>query len=507
MRENDSKPIEAIEFKSIQDQNVTNIKREHKLVIAKPFLWFAFPILIACGISVFFFLPDIVEKQQKPIPATVELPKLEHMPSEIPEIEVLEISTLSPEEIAALKIEAEKLLAQVIKKQESLQQKGVKRWAEKEYLMAVSLGDSGDEQFRKKNYQDAILSYQNTISALDGIESQVEPTLEKHLKKGELALQQGEQETAIFNFEIAKAIDDKNLQAINGLKRAETIYELFEILEKGGNLEAAGRLADAKKVYEEAFSLDPLSTVAKSAIDRVDMRLKETEFSRLIALGYTSLDAREYEDARNAFETAQTLFPKSDQPKKGLNKINQTIRQEKIASLTVEANYFEEKEEWGYASKSYQQILELSPNSKPASDGLARNQQRTQILTKLDSYIEEKERLNAMQVRAEAHMLLEEIALLEAPGSKIENGANTLEELIKRASIPVTIKLLSDNQTNVVIYKVGKFGQFENKDVTLKLGKYTIVGSRPGYRDVRAVLNVSADMKKNTIAVICKDPI
>ena len=507
MHENDSKPIEIIEFQSIQDQKESVYKDKPRSVVINPFLWIIFLILVAASVSVFFFLPKVVEKKQESAPVTFETHKQEPALSPTSQPEIEETSTLTAEELSALKMEAEKLLVQVIKKQDSLKQKSIKKWAEEEFLKAVSMGTNGDEHYRKQEFSEAIDSYKSAFSAMQQLEEQVKPTLEKHLQDGELALQQGEQKTAIFNFEMAKAIDAKNLQAINGFKRAQTITELHEVLEKGGNLEAAGRFEDAKQTYENALALDPLSTEAKNAIDRVDLRIKESEFSHLIALGYTSLDLREYEDARNAFEAAQKLFPDSEQPKQGLAKINQTIRTEKITSLKVEAEYFESNEEWNYATQSYQQILELSPNAKFAVDGFARSQQRSRILSKLDGYIENKERLNAMLVREEARLMLEEIALLQVPGSKIENKASTLEELLRLASLPVSITLLSDKQTDVVIYKVGKFGLFENKVIKLKPGKYTIVGSRPGYRDVRKVLTVSAGMASASITVRCEEPI
>ena len=216
MHENDSKPIEAIEFKSIQDQKNINAKFERKFVITRPLLWFTFLILIACSISVFFILPKIIKERQEIVPVTIETQKQEPESTDITESKVQETSNLTPEEFAALKIEAEKLLLLVIKKQDSLQQKSVNRWAEKEFLKAVTLGETGDEHYRKQNFNEAITAYGRAITSLEQIEKQVKPTLNKHLENGEHALLQGEQEAAIYNFEIAKAIDAKNVQTING---------------------------------------------------------------------------------------------------------------------------------------------------------------------------------------------------------------------------------------------------------------------------------------------------
>lgn len=47
------------------------------------------------------------------------------------------------------------------------------------------------------------------------------------------------------------------------------------------------------------------------------------------------------------------------------------------------------------------------------------------------------------------------------------------------------VQLASDNLTDVQIYRVGRLGSFESRQIELLPGKYTAVGTRAGYRDVR----------------------
>ncbi len=513
MHKNDSTPIKAIDFKSLQEKTGIDSEYEQTLVSKKLIVWLVFLFIFAGGISVFLFLPNYVAEKQAPSPISAEIqsqpPQLVKIPVpvKIPEPAVQEIPNISAEELNALKLQAENLLLQVIKKQEALESQGVKKWANDEFLQAVSLGATGDEHFRKQHFNEAINAYEQAIDALQHLEELIAPTLTKHLQQGELALTQGESDAAVYHFELAKEIDAHNIQAQNGLKRAETIQELFILLEKGGNLEAANRLGDAKQTYQQATDLDPLSPEAKAAMIRVTARLKEIELSRLIARGYSSLEARQYGDARSAFISAQKLAPSSKKPKQGLIKVEQAVRNEKISSLTVEANHFESNEEWAYAVQSYQQILALSPSATIAIDGIARSQQRASLLSKLDNYLDNEERLSSSAVSTEARDLLQEIALLENPGTKIDQRANALEKLLQLTNQPISINLQSDNQTEVVIYKVGKFGRFENQKIELKPGKYTIVGSRPGYRDVRKILTISANMATKNIMVRCEEPI
>ncbi|MEM7402191.1 MAG: hypothetical protein AAF304_09615, partial [Pseudomonadota bacterium] len=283
--------------------------------------------------------------------------------------------------------------------------------------------------------------------------------------------------------------------------------ELYVLLEKGGKLEATNRFNDAKHVYQQAAELDPLSNEAKQAVNRVSARLAQIEFNQLMNQGHTSLSLEQYSDARAAFTAAQQLAPDSDKPKQGLAKIQTALHNKKLVALNSEAEHFETIEDWSNATNTYQQILTLSPNSSTAREGLVRNQNRQTILTRLDELNSNFLRLSAKSVAKEAQQLLAKAERLDSPGKKIEQAATKLKQQLELAKQPITITLQSDKHTDIAIYKVGKFGKFSSRQVDLKPGKYTIVGSRKGYRDVRKVVTVLAEMSTKTIQVQCDEPI
>ena len=67
--------------------------------------------------------------------------------------------------------------------------------------------------------------------------------------------------------------------------------------------------------------------------------------------------------------------------------------------------------------------------------------------------------------------------------------------------------LISDNVTEVSIYKVGRLGNFMRKEINLRPGTYVIVGSRPGFRDVRVEFRVAPEIVIEPVIVQCEEPI
>jgi hypothetical protein len=83
----------------------------------------------------------------------------------------------------------------------------------------------------------------------------------------------------------------------------------------------------------------------------------------------------------------------------------------------------------------------------------------------------------------------------------------TVERLLAAAETPLRVALSSDNATEVTIYRVGRLGSFERKDVELLPGRYTVVGVRAGFRDVRREITLVPGREAPTVVIRCEEPI
>ena len=69
------------------------------------------------------------------------------------------------------------------------------------------------------------------------------------------------------------------------------------------------------------------------------------------------------------------------------------------------------------------------------------------------------------------------------------------------------LRLESDGLTQVVIYRVGQYGAFATRDVQLLPGRYTVVGTRTGFRDVRREVVLPPGAEAAAVVVRCEEPI
>ena len=58
-----------------------------------------------------------------------------------------------------------------------------------------------------------------------------------------------------------------------------------------------------------------------------------------------------------------------------------------------------------------------------------------------------------------------------------------------------------------MIYHVGRIGAFFSHRIVLEPGTYVVVGSKPGYRDVRKEVTIAADGGAYRLDIRCEEPI
>lgn len=218
-------------------------------------------------------------------------------------------------------------------------------------------------------------------------------------------------------------------------------------------------------------------------------------FASLMAEGLASLERDDLEAARLAFEKASALSPGSVEAAGGIARVEAAEQLVALAGHQDRAEAFETQERWGEAVAEYASALTLDPTIRFALSGHERSEYRHRLSRQLDAYVGRPERLSSDSVLASARGLLAEAEEVEA--DELETAAPVLRRqiaqlrhLVDIAATPIRVVLLSDEVTEVLVYGVGQLGTFDRKELDLRPGTYTVVGTRDGYRDVRRQLVV-----------------
>lgn len=421
--------------------------------------------------------------------------------------EMQDSGSLESDAIALAKDATDEALGELLAKLGRLQLRAIDRWGGQPYLDLLAIYADGDKAYVNRNYPLAGERYVSVIDLLDPFIKRVETEFNRALAAAQDAFDNSDYINAVKLFDLAAAITPGNRVAASGLVRAKNLKNVLDLMRQAVQFEADLELDAARTALEQVLQLDPIWEPAIEGLKRIIAAINLFSFEQRMTEGFAALVAGDYASARAAFNAAKKLDPKSHQPVDGLLQVDQEIRLVSIGRLEREARRLEQNEEWVAAIAVYEKVFKIDGDLEFAQDGLRRSRQRAKLHDTLTGYIDDPDSLSAPVTMQFATNLLLELSRMSPMGPRLEDQKNALSRLLKRAATPLDVMLISDNQTNVTIFRIAKLGTFASHALRLRPGVYVAVGSRPGYRDVRIEFRVAPEIEMQPVVVQCEEQI
>jgi tetratricopeptide (TPR) repeat protein len=488
-------PVRPTRLRAVVDTAAAAPKSHRPVVVGV----LAAVVLLGVVFAVFFMLPTWVDDSRsvRDVPPPVAAP-VAAVPAP---------PALSAEERAALQAQAEGLLAKLLTQQAALGAARAESWGGEQWARYAELGRTGDDAFLAEDFRGAVGAYTDAFVVGEELLGRSVEIVERALAASEQAILAGDAQGAIGQFDVVLNIDPEHAAAKLGRARAERLPDVLALVQRGDAERAAGDLEAALGSYRAALAIDPTWEPARGALEAVSGGIQTAQFERLMSLGFSALAAEEFADAEKHFREALELRPQAREAQDGLTQAEQGSKLDRIALTEARALAFERRELWDQAIAQYEAALATDATLAFALTGLERAKARAGLDAKLRNLIDNPTLLFGDSVLADARKLVAEAEAQNEPGPRLQEQIGELDRLITLASTPLAVELRSDQLTDVTLYRVGPLGVFTTKQVQLRPGTYTAVGSRDGYRDVRRTFTVAPGRELPPINVICVEPI
>ena len=472
-------------------------------------LWTGLTGLALLVYAVVFILPDqVVNDPAKSADSAATTPAATKSADTAPATAISKGSSPWTEaQLAKQRQETQEILSEMLKQQDLLEQIGVKEWAAAEYTRALQLAEAGDALYRQREFAPARESYQAGLAEFKRLQQQSEIIFADAISNGNQALTDGDTTAAQSAFQLALLINPDATEAGKGKSRADTLDQVLGLLVQGDALAQAEQLAEAAVVYKQALALDPDHSGAGDRLSRTRQRLTDREFTAAMSNGYAALANDKLQQARASFQQAMQIKPAAQEARDALRQTDNKITVIDINKLLAEATQHEQAERWPGAVTAYDQALQLDTNLAIAQTGKQNAELRADLDQRLAFAIANPLRLTDHSVYTEVSALQKRAMSVAAPGPKLQNQIAALQTHLQRARQPLLITLQSDNLTDITLYRTGKLGQFQSRQVELIPGHYVVVGKRTGYQDVRVEFTVDPDKPIQPVLVQCENKI
>ncbi len=457
-------------------------------------------VLLAIGAWIFIFLPDrierpVIEAESGAAAVAASRSPAEHEPAPY---EALQIDRERQR--------AQETLARFVLLQIKLEEKmHVAQWAADEFDAAMRLANEGDDLFTKSHFDDAMGLYEQGITALEQLDRAGESRFAEAIAAAAVAIDARDASAAQRAYADAALIYPDHAAIAAGRLRVQLLPEIIELLDNADRAVDRGDWRAALVQLRSIAKLDPQTNGLADALARATAKVADLDFQGLLSAGYAALDGADFKSARRAFNAALRQRPDDVAARNGLEQVNQRATLSRIDQLRQKATDSESAERWAEALALYNDVLGVDSSIKFAKDGRDRAQARLELESNLASAIADPGVLSADAAFSATALLYRSAVQVPDPGPRLTRQIDQLEKILSIAAQPVTVTLLSDAATEVTISQLGALGAFSRKDLRLRPGRYVLIGSRNGRRDVRQSLDVTPQMPP--VEISCKDAI
>ncbi|WP_346838913.1 hypothetical protein [Microbulbifer sp. SAOS-129_SWC] len=460
-------------------------------------------LFLGC-VGVFWLLPKVVEKPQ-PLPQQ----SASAAPSKAGTTASKAASPYTEAQIAQQRREVQDVLQDILALEDELEERRVEIWANEAFSAARTLAEKADGIYRQKKFKQALDQYRESRSAFQALRDSIPQRIEKHLAEGNAALDRGDADAANKAFDLVLVISEDHPRGLKGKQRAKKLPEAWQHFTKGKQAFAAGELDQARDALKQALAVDAETRPAKELLPQVLGAITERDYSEAMSSGYAAIERGDFDIATKAFKRAQKLKPDASDPAAGLQQASTGAEQQRVNQLFARAHQQEQAEDWHAAQASYEKLLQKDHSLVSAITGKARATARAKLDDQLQELLDDPLTLGGSKRNAYARNVLADAREVSGTTSskRLQQQIADLETALTRAVIPIPVVLQSDRSTNVVIYHVGKLGNFAERKVPLKPGRYTAVGTRDGYRDVRREFTVVPGEEPPTVVIQCAEKI
>ena len=465
-------------------------------------------LLIAVALWVFLYLPGHVERAPVAVAPQPRRRLRRHRPS--PSRKRRPPSTgAAPYEAMQIDRErkrAQETLANFVKLQIKLDETmHVRDWALDAFNAAQELANEGDALFTAQKFDEAMAHYEKGIVALETLRDQGDARFNDAIAAATHAIDQRDAAAAEAACVIAASVYPEDARIAESRSRAQKLPHIIELFDAADRAVERNDWRTALAQYRAIQAEDPKTQGLQGPLNDAQSRVANLDYQGLLTTGYAALDSADYAAAKRAFENALRQRPSDVAARDGLSQVEQRSTLSSIEQFHQKAIRAEAEERWPDAVKDYQQVLAVDASIKFAMDGRARAGARAEVDQKLVGGARRSRSAVVGATFAETVSLYQDAVKIADPGPRLTDQLNRLELIIAGASEPVPVVLTSDAATDVTISQLGALGKFSRREVQLRPGRYILIGSRDGHRDVRRELDVTPSM--GPVEISCREAI
>jgi hypothetical protein len=311
------------------------------------------------------------------------------------------------------------------------------------------------------------------------------------------------------NFHIANALmlNNQSEEAATLSSKIDNLLGILPLLEKANTARVENNNEKELSLIEEIIKLAP---ERESALKRkrvlVDI-IDRNNFKSNIARSYRAIEQSNMGRAKQSLIAAKKIYPNRQEIGDVTIALQELEKKQRLEKYQQAAQTAIASDDWITAKQQLELVLRERVDDKLIQKSLANATMIIALMNEFDQYIDSPYRLSNKLVSSKAKANIAEANTFVDVSPSLNRKTEILSHLIESMNKKVSVEVISDNQTYIIVRGVGIVGITQSKTIQLTPGRYKFEGKRKGFKSKLIDVLISYDKTSYQLSVICDEPI
>jgi hypothetical protein len=362
-------------------------------------------------------------------------------------------------------------------------------------------------KFSLAEYSDAYIKLNEAKQFAEAIISDSQQQFKKALTNAQQAYNVDKAEDAKKHIQNALILNNQSDAAVDLSNKIERLSKIVPLLKKANIAKVENNHEKELGFIEEIVNIAPerISSIErKNAL--IDI-IANKQFKFNITKSYDAIEKGDAIYARQKLNKAKKIFPDKAEIGKVDIAIKKLEKKQRLEQYQQAAQLAMSNDDWLKAKQQLELALQEHQGDSLLQDLLSKANAIINLKSQFEKLIAKPYSLSNKIVQSNASEKIAQSNSYINDSLSLKIQSNELSSLIKEMNNKISVQVISDNQTNVLVRGVGIVGQTQSKTIELMPGEYKFEGKREGFKSKLINVLIPYDKPSFNITVICDEPI
>jgi len=383
----------------------------------------------------------------------------------------------------------------------------LEKWDQARSQRLVLLEDEALSKFSVADYVGAVSSIEELKQLAQAMITDSQRAFEQVLSSAQSAYDADSYDDAKFQIANALMLDITSIEAEALSTKIDKLPEILALVEEVNTARVENKPEKELNLINELIKLDPeREAVVKRKQVLIDS-INNTNFNSYIAQSYQAIKQGNAGKAKQKIIAAKNIFPNRQEVGDAVRALQELEKKQHLKRYQQKAQSAIASDDWVTAKKQLELALREQTNDKVIQNTLIKATSIIALNNEFEQQLKNPYRLSNKQLASRMKdKTIQASALVDASPS-LNKNTQKLSHLIDSMTKKISVEIVSDNQTNILVRGVGVVGITQLKTIQLIPGRYTFEGKRKGFKSKLIEVLIPYDQTSYRLSIQCDEPI